>query len=288
MGGKAKNAIMDILKSDDMRAYLEELLRGQTTEILSKIHELEENESGEEIQELKKLLHEEQEKNRGLALKIQELEISNNHFSELYEDKKSESERVLQLKQESDNEVALLKKQNKQLETMISEEKLKSDVELQKEKTEKAAVISKLEEYENKYACIDRAYSNYKSLPERVKQRMGNIFVRDNIYAFIVAMSDWNNIEGIWSFTKRRIIEDEKDGVKELVELFTEAFALFALIDGTGRYELINPLVGERFDSDKHSIKGIKTDGQIDEVLLSGIFDSTTKKVIFKAAVQIQ
>lgn len=255
MGEKAKNTIMEILKSDDMRKYLEEILQNQTTEIISSFHALEETRLNEELQTLKTMLSEEQKKEK-------------EHLEKLYDEKKADCERILQQKLDFENQLAVQTKKNEQLMTSITELRNRIEGELQSEKAEKAVVTSKLEEYEKKYGCINRAFYNYLSLPEGIKQRMGNIFVRENVYSFIVAVSEWDNIEGIWSFTKRRIIEDEGEGLSELIALFVDAFALFNLIKCDGRYELINPEVGERFDFDRHSIKGIKTDGIIEEVLL--------------------
>lgn len=288
MGEKAKNAIMEIMKSDDMRAYFEELLKGQTSEIIAVFTAKEEDSFVEEIHKLKEKLEKEQEQNRMLLLKNQELETARDHFEESYEDIKRAFEKLQQEKIAVEERATALKKQSEQFDLKIIEQKEQADRELQIVKSEKDSAINKLKDYEGKYSCISVAYSNYKSLPERVKQRMSNIFVRDSIYSFIVAVSDWNSIEGIWSFTKRRIIEDETEGVRELVDLFVNSFVLYSKIDGSGKYELIIPKVGERFDSDKHSIKGIKTDGQIQDVLLEGIFDNTTQKAVFKAVVQIQ
>lgn len=288
MGEKTKNVIMDILKSDDMRVYFEEILKEQTSEIIAAFTAKEEDGFAEEIHELKKKLEKEQEQNRILLLKNQELETAKKHFEESYEDKKRACEKLQQGKIGVEEQVAALQKQNDQYVLKIKEQKEQADRELQIVKSEKDSAINKLKEYEDKYSCISVAYSNYKSLPESVKQRMSNIFVRDSVYSFIVAVSDWNSIEGIWSFTKRRIIEDETEGLKELVDLFVNSFILYSQIDGSGKYELISPKVGERFDSDKHSIKGIKTDGQIQDVLLKGIFDNIIKKAVFKAVVQIQ
>lgn len=288
MGEKAKNAIMEILKSDDMRVYFEEILKGHTAEILSAFTAKEESSFVEEIRELKKKLEKEEEKNKSLLLNNQELETTRDHFKELYEDRKRTCEKVQQQKLVVEEQVAVLQKQNEQFNLRIKDQKEQADRKLQIAKSEKESAIKKLEDYEDKYSCINLAYSNYKSLPESVKQRMSNIFARDSIYSFIVAVSDWNSIEGIWSFTKRRIIEDETEGLGELVDLFVNSFILYSQIDGSGKYELISPKIGERFDSDKHSIKGIKTDGQIQDVLLKGIFDNTTKKAVFKAVVKIQ
>ena len=80
MGEKAKNVVMDILKSNDMREYFEEILRGQTNEIVSSFQKLEEIRLNDDIQELKKKLTEEQEKSNGLRLKNQELERENDHL----------------------------------------------------------------------------------------------------------------------------------------------------------------------------------------------------------------
>lgn len=288
MDEKAKDIILDMLKSDDVREYFQQLFKEQTSELLLSLRKLEESEHAEEIQELKKQLCDEREINKSLSLKVQELECSYSRFSEFCEDKKRELNIISEQKRICENEAILLKNQNEHLKTKMSEAIIKCEEELQREKKENIKLTFKIDKYEKKYSWIESAYMNYQALHESVKQRLSNIFLRDDIYSFIVAMSDWNNIEGIWSFTKRRIIEDENKGVNGLVTLFSDAFTLFNIIEGNGRYKLINPKVGESFDSDIHSIKGIKTDGLVEEVLLCGIYDSIAKKPIFKAVIRIK
>ena len=63
---------------------------------------------------------------------------------------------------------------------------------------------------------------------------------------------------------------------------------MYQLFAGNEKYQAIRPDIGSKFDSDLHSIKGIRTDGVISNVLLVGIYDMGAKKVIFKAVVKVR
>lgn len=281
---KQKSEILDMFKLDDIHKYFEKLLRDQTNEIIDVIHEVGSVRSSEIMQELEEKLSKAQDKNSSLESKVKELENTREHYKKLFDDKKLECKSIIKQKTEVEKKIISMSKEMEKLESELRE----VSNQILREKNEKEFALSKRDEYEKKYKKIDDAYFIYQSLPESVKQRMSNIFGNGNVYSFIVAVSDWNNIEGIWGFIKRRIIENEEEGLAELVKLFLVAFELFCMIDESSKYELIRPIVGEYFDSDKQSIKGIKTDGQIEKVLLDGVYDLTTKKAVFKAVVQVQ
>ena len=287
MGEKAKTAIIDLMKSDEMRAYFKEMMHEQTEEIVSAISFADEKRMQGDVEGLRKKLSQEKQLYGDLKQTNSELVSQNGNLQSLLDEKIKEFERMSEQYREIDKKVSTLEMQNAQLIDSLEKEKTKIEKCRITWEEEKRQMSEELNGFEKRFSGINSLHKHYASLPSSVKQRISNIFSNDNVYSMIVAVSDWNSIEGLWGFTKRRIIEDEIEGLYELVNLFSEAFYLFSMIEGNGRYELIKPNVGDRFDSDKHSIKGIKTDGTIEKVLLSGIYDSVSKKTVFKAVVQI-
>ena len=253
MGEKSNSESIEIIQLDKIQEYVEKLLNEQTAEIIKAFNKVDEERQCDDIQKLKS-----------------QLDQAEKQYAQL------------------ERKVDSLQEQNEKLAAALKEERSNARKKTDDWEQEKEKLISKIDEYENKYACIDKVYSCYIELPEKIKRRITNIFANGNLYSIIVAVSDWKGIEGIWGFTKRRIIEDENEGIAELISLFEAAFHMFTLTGGNEKYELITPKVGERYDSDRHSIKGIKTDGIIKEVLLSGIYDSVSNKTMLKAVVQIQ
>ena len=204
-------------------------------------------------------------------------------------DKLVESCNILDEKLSMANEkIEQLKKQIVDLEKKNAETEQKAQCSIQKQQESISSCQEKLSRYEVRYSNIDEAFSVYLSLTDVVKQRLKNIFKAENLYAFLAAISEWENIEGVWSFSKRRLIEDEYNDAEKLIFLFRFLFKAYSQLSDGCPYELISPAIGDKFDSDKHSIKGIKTDGQISEVLLDGIYDVASKKTMYKAVVNVQ
>lgn len=287
MGEKTKNVIVDMLKSDEMKAYFRELLNEQTSEIVSSIESTEKKKENEEILLLKKEIEKYRQEHEEFKQKLSESELIRLNLESNLDGKETEINKLSACLRKIEEENAELKSNNEQLASDLLDEKAKIKDVKQTLETEILSLSKKLEEYTSFFEDAYGLYTHYNSLPLSLKQRMSNIFVNDNVYSMISVVSNWNCIEGLWGFTKRRIIEDENDGLDELVCLFSKAFELYSVIDGNDRYGLISPCIGEKYDSDKHSIKGIKTDGVIEKVLLDGIYDSISKKTVFKAVVQV-
>lgn len=281
MGDRVKNVIMDIVKTEEIREYFDEILREQTQEIVSLINTA-------EVEKLRIQLSEKETLCNDLKRNSLDLEESNRKLQSLIDDRIKEQEEVSEKCREFEKEISVLQTTNQQLSVTLEEEKNELEKNRNLWETEKSQMLVELDEYKKRFLRVNSFYNHYLALPENIKQRLGNIFPNENIYSMIVAICNWNCIEGLWEFTKRRIIEEEYEGLIDLVGLFMESFNLFAQIEGNKRYELITPSIGEQFDSDRHSIKGTKTDGIIEKVLLSGIQDSLRKKIIFKAFVQLK
>ena len=143
-------------------------------------------------------------------------------------------------------------------------------------------------DYESKFKDILNAYSLYYELSDEIKMRLKNIFGLNNIRCFIAATTEWNNVEGLWNFAKRRIVENEIDDAKGLVYLFRFLFQQYIQNVNNNGLELITPSIGERYDSDKHTILGVKTDGVVSKVLIDGIYNKSDNKVVFRSLINVQ
>lgn len=288
MGEKNKDIIAGIIESEDVRKYFEKMLKKQTREIEEIISNADRERHTEELKTIKEELLKEEEKNAVLSLIIKDAEKRIEQCRVQLEEKKKELDlarehvRTLNLQLAEQNEKnALLEGRNKELEQSL-EDKIDTG---KKQITE---IQTQLSKYQERYGDIDHAFALYQSLSQEIKQRLSNLIGNEEVCCFIASVSNWTNIEEIWKFFKRRIIEDEVQDLNLLKELFESVFHLFCLVDGKGRYQLISPEVGEKYDSDRHSIKGIKTDGRVEKVLLAGIFDQISQKIIFKALISVK
>ncbi|MCR5587604.1 MAG: hypothetical protein K6F77_08785 [Lachnospiraceae bacterium] len=156
----------------------------------------------------------------------------------------------------------------------------KDELESTKEELKKVNEI-----YTDRYMLLNSTYDCFQSLSLEMKERLKNISDGNNICLFIVSLTNWNNIEQLWDFTKKRIIEGDMKGVNELVDFFYKAFEVFS--EANNNYKLIEPVLNESFDSDKHSIRGNKTDGVVEKVLLAGIYNVADSKIINKALIEV-
>ena len=267
MNEKLKNNIIEILKSEEAKKYFEDILRDQTDRIVNEIQIQFKNTENDDLQNIKMILDEEISRNKKLKQEITDItsDIENNK-KEIQDVLKKNAELVLKLEEKE--------KYIYQIEHNYTNS-------LNKEKQQIKKVMEDFHAIETKYAL-------YNNLPDNIRMRMSNIFKKNNIYNFIVALSDWNNIEGIWGFVKRRIIEDECEALTDLIKLFLLGFSIYTLAEEKEKYILIQPKEGERYNSDEQSIKGIKTDGIIERVLLDGVFDLNSNKVLLKAVVELR
>lgn len=258
MNEKTKKAITEVLQSREMKKYFDDFFEHQTEEIKKMLLDTRTEEQNQQnLEELRDELLHKQDTIQILQEKIDKLEKENLN----YEEKMKNHDMVVQNCEDF-------------------------KLQLEASESEKEKILMRKKEYDDRYQKIEAAYEAYQSLPEDMKQRTCAIFGKGDLYSFIKASVEWHNIEGIWEFTKRRIIEEaeEADRIKTLFELMFEVYYLF---DDKKRYQLINPDIRLRFDSDKETIKGTKTDGIVEKVLLKGIEDVINQKILFKAIIEV-
>ncbi len=154
-------------------------------------------------------------------------------------------------------------------------------------RAERDSIGKSLASYEARYKSIDEAYNKYEKLSKDARGRLRNVFKTDSIYGFLVACTDWRNVEGLWNFARRHIVEKETTDTEELISIFEFMLQSYNLQGCDKKYELLVPAIGDKFDSDRHTIIGIRTDGFVSKVRLPGIVELGSAMVMQKALIEI-
>ena len=135
-------------------------------------------------------------------------------------------------------------------------------------------------------SSIIEAYNAFSSLGTRTKERLRNIFVSDTLECFLSACFEWDNVEGIWNYVKREIIEKTDAEIDNLHTIFHFMFQGYNVRYREAQYVLISPAIGSKHVSGEQVILGIKTDGIVSRVCLEG-YKRPNGKVICKALVEV-
>lgn len=285
--GDKKKFLYDLLTSEVIGDYFQELFEKQTNSIISHMNETEMKQQNEELETLQRKYQETLVEKEKIKKRCGELEINLNKMKEKNKflcNHNSNLETKLESKHQ---EIQELMKEKEKLIAQIQEVSLHKDREIQKIKERLGQEETELKSYEEKYRDMDIAYCRYNELSLDAKNRLRNIFESDSIYGIVAACYDWRNIEGIWAFVKRRIVEKEMSDVENLVFLFEFLFHAYNLKGTEQKYELIKPELGEKFDSDKHTIIGIQTDGIVSKVRLPGIRGMKSRKILQRALIEV-
>lgn len=193
-----------------------------------------------------------------------------------------------------ENQIAEKEKTFNQLKKLLEEETQKREM-IEKEKNEAVQYKKKNDELSEEiqslmnrmkpFTPIQNAFECYLKISDETKYLLRNIYVSDEFNAFIAASMQWENIEGIWSFIRRKVIEDDEKDLEYLHRMFLFLFEIYVSQSAEPYYKLICPLLGTKYDSDLNVIKGTKTDGIVSDVLLEGIENCKTKRLLGKAIV---
>lgn len=286
--GDKKKFLNDLLTSETVSSFFQELLDKQTNSLITYIENIEEKKQNKELSSLREKYQNEMARNQQLEEKLKEIEINVDDLEQkikMLEDENADLEKKLDNKVQ---QAEALEQKNRQLEMQMREmfDNQNNEIQWLKEKADQTD--KKLRSYEEKYQDMEAAYGCYMELSQDAKNRLCNIFESSSIYGIVAACSDWRNIEGLWDFAKRRIIEKEKKDADSLVSLFEFLFYAYNLKGNERKYELIRPMLGEKFDSDEHMIIGILTDGFVADVKLPGIRDIKSKRVLQRACIEVR
>lgn len=192
------------------------------------------------------------------------------------------SKHVESFSDKHENDYKLLSNQYEQLRRNYAEleeqnQRLKKECSVNKQKAEAAANLELITLFRDVTSSLTE--SQVRSLPPEF---------RLNLYAALHCASKWDFNDIIYKLASTAVSE-RADDAHQLVSLFRISFFLCkkSNLKDNG-LELFSQSVGDRFDSDISAIKGVRNDGIIKNVLLDGIRDIKSNKMIRKSIVEVE
>jgi len=272
---KIANIIIECLKDKQVQDEFRNLLDEQSQKITD---ELKQCDRCERVKDLNSLRTEKQI----FASKLNEVENSNN---ELKREIQGLEQDILGYKNKGFEQEHLIDNHRQRvqvLEQQVSAQEKCCD-EKQETINDLRDKVQKLEsaiaDYESVTGKIKLVLEKYRSVGDNTKRQLSNVFRCMNSGAIMAAGSQWQNIEGLWNYIQRKVIEGDNLDMAALTDMFIFFFNNYNEMFDTPMYELIIPRIGDRYDSDFHCILGTKTDGTISKVSLVGYINIKTKKV---------
>lgn len=201
-----------------------------------------------------------------------------------YESSQEKLKGLISQKEILENQLTTSHQDNKQLsdeKTAISIQK--SDLELKLHQTNE--VLNRYRSLE--MDKLDKAYTLFRHFKDRTRNNLKAVFETDTFLGFVSNSMQWGRIEGIWEQTRRKIVNDDQEDLQELHNLFLLLFETYNAGYTEAPYELINPEIGSKYNSDEQVIKNQKSDGTITKVLLEGYITKKTS-AIHKAMILVE
>lgn len=291
MNEKVINLVIEALNSDSVKQSINSMLDIQSHNIIGQICKAIEKERNESEQEKHKILSSIDE---NFKKQIEELEWKKSELTADYENQISELK--LEKKKLIADYEGMISELTQNYEIQMKElaqncNDREAEVEKATEAVERLqndldAFRNQYNEMQNGFKSIIEAYDAFLSLGGQTKDRLRNIFVSDTLESFISACFDWDNVEGIWNYVKREVIEKSDVEMDNLHRIFRFMFQGYNARYREAQYVLISPVAGTKYNSEEQVILGIKTDGTISKVCLEG-YRKPDGKVICKALVEV-
>lgn len=159
------------------------------------------------------------------------------------------------------------------------ERELKSEIDKRKK------IELSLDEYRHQFSDINQVLELYRTFSQEIRDQLKGIFGLGEGYEVMVALSKWGNIEEVWNFAKRRIIESRDTTWNEF---FKSCLKIFQKTNRDKQIDFINPEEESKYDSDYESSIDIKTDGIVEKLLLVGVKDIVKQEIPCKALVKLK
>ena len=160
--------------------------------------------------------------------------------------------------------------------------------ELQLEIDKRKKIELSLDDYVHQFSDINQVLEIYRTFSQEIRDQLKGIFGLGEGCEVIVALSKWGNIQEVWNFAKRRIIESPDASDTPWNEFFKSCLKIFQKTNRDKKIDFINPEEESKYDSDYESSIGIKTDGIVEKILLVGAKDSVKQEIAFKALVKLK
>ena len=155
--------------------------------------------------------------------------------------------------------------------------------ELKSEIDKRNKIELSLDDYVHQFSDILQVLELYRKFSQEIQDQLKGIFGFGECCEVVVALSKWGNIQEIWNFAKRRIIESPDASDTTWNEFFKSCFKIFQKTNRDKKIDFINPEKDSKYDSDYESSIGIKTDGTVEKLLLVGVKDSVKQEIVLKA-----
>ncbi|GAB6100655.1 hypothetical protein JCM16358_25340 [Halanaerocella petrolearia] len=140
----------------------------------------------------------------------------------------------------------------------------------------------------NRFQGIEEVYNTYLNLSSKQRQALQGIFKGNSIDEFIFCGVQHENVDSLWEYIKREVIEGHEEGLTELEKIFRYFFVAHNKIYANPLYKIQEVETGEEFDEDKHIRgKNSKVRGRITDVLFKGYINLNTDRVVKKSVVRI-
>ena len=162
------------------------------------------------------------------------------------------------------------------------EKELKSEIDKRKK------IELSLNDYVHQFSDINQVLELYRTFSQEIRDQLKGIFGLGEGCEVIVALSKWGNIQEVWNFAKRRIIESPDASDTTWNEFFKSCLKIFQKTNRDKQIDFINPEEESKYDSDYESSIDIKTDGIVEKLRLVGVKDSVKQEIVFKAVVKLK
>lgn len=289
MNDKFLCLVIEALNSDSVKQSINSMLDTQAQNIIEQIcGAIEKERSESEDKEHKLLLSRLEDSEK----RIEELESEKSRLVAEHKvqisDLEAEKEKLIE---DYDGQICRLKQNherqmNETAQRCREEEAKKANEMADSLRNSIGALQNRYNEMQSNYKSIIEAYNAFSNLGTRTKERLRNIFVSDTLECFLSACFEWDNVEGIWNYVKREIIEKSDAEIDNLHTIFHFMFQGYNARYREAQYVLISPAIGSKHDSEEQVILGIKTDGIVSRVCLEG-YKRPNGKVICKALVEV-
>ena len=225
-------------------------------------------------------------------------------------ERNSFEQQLKQEKQEHKSDVDRLEGERNSFEQQLKQEKQehKSDVDrlegernsfeqqLEQEKQAHQSEVKRLEEEINSLkADISQRfpdgwhlYQKFLALPSEDRERVASYLYSSDFTAFITSGSQLGSLESIWTKT----LEAKRNGsgaAETMWDVFRYCVRLVNAARGKELIRVLEPNIGDKYDSNKHSTSGTDSaaQGTVKEVILPGFQNLVKKQIVQKSNVRV-
>lgn len=139
-----------------------------------------------------------------------------------------------------------------------------------------------------KYEEISHVYNLYENLNDEIKEEIKGIFKNQGLENFIFCGAQFENIQMLWDYIRKKMIENEYTCLENLKFIFDYFFNQYNKIYEEEIYCRLNVNLEDIFDTEIHTrSSNSKASGNIKEVLLKGYKNKYTNKVERKSVVRL-